>query len=183
MLGVLVVGFRDKEAMLIKGFMTICLPVGGVTALICASRAFFRGYGFLLCAFWGAFGFLTSLAPYWILKYIDVSMPSLFTVTVVLITLLYMVVCHFSENRSDNVYDKELINEVVDDDVKSLLLEPLYYTFKTKSYKFKGSKFGMLEDVENQFSAVANESVIHYVMWTLMIALLLGELIAYNYLI
>ena len=110
-------------------------------------------------------------------------MPSLFTVTVVLITLLYMVVCHFSENRSDNVYDKELINEVVDDDVKSLLLEPLYYTFKTKSYKFKGSKFGMLEDVENQFSAVANESVIHYVMWTLMIALLLGELIAYNYLI
>lgn len=183
LLGVLVVGFHDKEAMLVNGFVTICLPVGGVTALICAMRAFFRGFGFLLCAFWGVFGFLTSLVPLWILKYIDVSMPSLFTVSVVFITLLYMVVCHFSENRSDNVYDKELINEVVDDDVKSLLLEPLYYTFKTKSYKFKGSKFGMLEDVENQFLAVANESVFHYVMWTLMVAIVLCELIVYNYLI
>ena len=110
-------------------------------------------------------------------------MPSLFTVSVVLITLLYMVICHFSENRTDKVYDRELINDVIDDDVKSLLIEPLYYTFKTKSYKFKGSKFGMLEDVENQFQAVASESVLHYMMWTLMIALLLGELIAYNYLI
>ena len=183
LLGVIVVGFHDKEAMLINGFMTICLPVGGVTALICAMRAFFRGYGFLLCTFWGVFGFLTSFLPLWLLKYIDVSMPSLFTVSVVLITLLYMVICHFSENRTDKVYDRELINDVIDDDVKSLLLEPLYYTFKTKSYKFKGSKFGMLEDVENQFQAVASESVLHYMMWTLMIALLLGELIAYNYLI
>ena len=183
LLGVIVVGFHDKEAMLINGFMTICLPVGGVTALICAMRAFFRGYGFLLCTFWGVFGFLTSFLPLWLLKYIDVSMPSLFTVSVVLITLLYMVICHFSENRTDKVYDRELINDVIDDDVKSLLIEPLYYTFKTKSYKFKGSKFGMLEDVENQFQAVASESVLHYMMWTLMIALLLGELIAYNYLI
>ena len=41
----------------------------------------------------------------------------------------------------------------------------------------------MLEDVENQFLAVANESVLHYVMWTLMVAIVLCELIAYNYLI
>ena len=41
----------------------------------------------------------------------------------------------------------------------------------------------IIEGVENQFQAAASESVLHYMMWTLMIALLLGELIAYNYLI
>ena len=96
------------------------------------------------------------------------------------ITLLYMVICHFSENRSDKTLDREFINEVIDDDVKSLLLEPLYYTFKTKSYKFNGSKFSVLEDIENQFTTVASESVIHYVMWTIMIVALIAELLVYN---
>ena len=104
----------------------------------------------------------------------------MFTATVVVITLLYMVICHSSENRSGNEFDRELINDVVDDDVKSLLIEPLFYTFKTKSYKFKGSKFSVLEDVENQFTTVASESVIHYAMWSLMIVLLLAEMFMYN---
>lgn len=91
-----------------------------------------------------------------------------------------MVICHFSENRSDKTLDREFINEVIDDDVKSLLLEPLYYTFKTKSYKFNGSKFSVLEDIENQFTTVASESVIHYVMWTIMIVALIAELLVYN---
>ena len=91
-----------------------------------------------------------------------------------------MVICHFSENRSAKTFDKEFINEVIDDDVKSLLLEPLYYTFKTKAYKFNGSKFSVLEDVENQFTTVASESFIHYVMWTVMIVALIIELLVYN---
>lgn len=177
------VGFHDRDAMLLNGFMTVCLPVGGVTALICGIKAFFRGYGFMMCMLLGLLGFLTSIIPLWLLRYVDGSAPSLFTAAVIVITLIYMAVCHFSENRSDGAYNRELINEVVDDDVKSQLIEPLFYTFKTKAYKYKGSKFGMLEDVENQFSAVANESVLHYMLWTLMVALLLGEMIAYKSLI
>lgn len=182
-LAVVFFGFHNKEAMLINGFVTICLPIGGVTALICSIRAFFRGYGFLLCSFWGLFGFLTSLLPLLLLRYVDETMPSLFTTAVVIISLLYMVICHFSENRTDKAYNRELVNEVIDDDVKSLLLEPLFYTFKTKAYKFKGSKFSILEDVENQFSAVSNETVLHYVLWSLMSGLLLCELLAYKSLI
>lgn len=177
---VLVKGFHDKEAMLDNGLLTVCLPVGGVTGLILAMRGFFRGYGFMMCGLWAVFGFLTSLAPLWALRYVETTMPTMFTATVVVITLLYMVICHSSENRSGNEFDRELINDVVDDDVKSLLIEPLFYTFKTKSYKFKGSKFSVLEDVENQFTTVASESVIHYAMWSLMIVLLLAEMFMYN---
>lgn len=180
MIAVLIMGFDKRDEMLINGMLTVCGPVGGVTALICCTKAFFRGYGFMLCALWGLFGFLTSLIPLWTLRYVDANMPSMFSATVIVFTLLYMVICHFSENRSDKTLDREFINEVIDDDVKSLLLEPLYYTFKTKSYKFNGSKFSVLEDIENQFTTVASESVIHYVMWTIMIVALIAELLVYN---
>ena len=179
-LAVLILGFEKKEEMLLNGMLTVCAPVGGITALICGVKAFFRGYGFVMCVLWGSFGFLTSLLPLWVLRYVDANMPSMFTATVIVITLLYMVICHFSENRSEKTFDKEFINEVIDDDVKSLLLEPLYYTFKTKAYKFNGSKFSVLEDVENQFTTVASESFIHYVMWTVMIVALIIELLVYN---
>ena len=177
---VLIMGFPRKDEMLTNGMLTVCAPVGGVTALILGMKAFFRGYGFFLCAIWGLLGFLTSLAPLWILRYVNTNMPSMLSLAVVVITLLYMGICHFSENRSDKSLDKDFINEVLDDDVKSLLLEPLYYTFKTKSYKFNGSKFSVLEDVENQFSTVASESVLHYMMWTIMIVALIAEMFIYK---
>lgn len=182
-LAVLVMGLKNKDAMLYNGLLTVCAPVGGVTALICCTKAFFRGNGFLLCLIMGALGFATSLIPLWILRYVNSNMPSMFSIAIVVITLVYMLLCHFTENRSDKAFNKELINDVIDDDVKSLLLEPLYYTFKTKAYRFNGSKFGVLEDVETQFSVVASEAVVHYVMWALMVILLLGELFTYNILI
>jgi hypothetical protein len=68
----------------------------------------------------------------------------------------------------------------MEDDIKSTLLEPLYYTFKLKSFKFKGSKFGMLDDVTNQVRSLSGESVLHYIMWSAMVALLLLEMIVFN---
>ena len=69
---------------------------------------------------------------------------------------------------------------MLEDDVKSSLLEPLYYTFKTKSYKFKGSKFGILDDVQERIYSVTSESIIHYAVWCILVALMLCELIIFN---
>ena len=71
----------------------------------------------------------------------DQSHPGFFNLTVVIISLIYMLVCHLTDFRGDQKADTKLISEVLDNDIKSTLLEPLYYTFKTKSYRFKGSKF------------------------------------------
>ena len=96
------------------------------------------------------------------------SHPGLFNVTIVLITLAYMLICHLTDFRGDQKADSKLISEVLDDDMKSTLLEPLYYTFKTKSYKFNGSKFGMLNDVTDQVRSISGESVLHYVLWSIL---------------
>lgn len=68
----------------------------------------------------------------------------------------------------------------MEDDIKSTLLEPLYYTFKQKSFKFKGSKFGMLDDVTNQVRSISGESVLHYILWSIMVGILLMEMIVFS---
>jgi hypothetical protein len=82
--------------------------------------------------------------------------------------------------RGDQKADNKLVTEVLDDDIQSSLLEPLYYTFKTKSYKYKGSKFGLLEDVSNQVRSISGESVLHYILWCLMVLILVAEFVVFS---
>lgn len=176
----LVVGISNHEYVLRHSVSTICLPVGGVTALIVGLRAYFRGFGFIMSCLWGLLGLLSSWIPVLILKAVNGASPSLFIPAVLVITLIYMFICHITDFHSDTKGDNELISEVMEDDIKSTLLEPLYYTFKLKSFKFKGSKFGMLDDVTNQVRSLSGESVLHYIMWSAMVALLLLEMIVFN---
>jgi hypothetical protein len=165
---VLLIGVKDRTYLLEHTFLCIGLPLGGMTAVIVGTRAFFRGYDFVFSCLWGIAGALSSFIPILILKYIGQTHPSLFNVAIILITLAYMLICHLTDFRGDQKADSKLISEVLDDDVKSTLLEPLYYTFKTKSYRFNGSKFGMLNDVTDQVRSISGESVLHYVLWSIL---------------
>ena len=160
--------------------MTIGLPVGGVTAVIVGLRAYFRGYGFVMSCLWGLLGLLSSWIPITILRTVNEASPSLFIPAAIIITLIYMAICHVTDFRSDSKGDNQLINEVMEDDIKSTLLEPLYYTFKQKSFRFKGSKFGMLDDVTNQVRSISGESVLHYILWSIMVGVLLMEMIVFS---
>ena len=165
---ILFIGVKDRSYLLGHTALCIGLPLGGMTAVIVGTRAYFRGYDFMFSCFWGILGALTYFIPIIILKYFGQSHPSLFNVAIILITLAYMLVCHLTDFRGDEKADSKLISEVLDNDVKSTLLEPLYYTFKTKSYKFNGSKFGMLNDVTDQVRSISGESVLHYVLWSIL---------------
>ena len=165
---VLFIGVKDRTYLLNHTFLCIGLPLGGMTGVIVGTRAYFRGYDFMFSCLWGIAGALSSFIPIIILKYMGQSHPGLFNVTIVLITLAYMLICHLTDFRGDQKADSKLISEVLDDDVKSTLLEPLYYTFKTKSYKFNGSKFGVLNDVMDQVRSISGESVLHYVLWSIL---------------
>jgi hypothetical protein len=68
----------------------------------------------------------------------------------------------------------------MDDDIKSSLLEPLYYTFKEKKFKFKGSNFGLLDDVTNQVRSLSGESVMHYILWSALVGIMLMELVLFS---
>ncbi|MBQ8712908.1 MAG: protein kinase [Prevotella sp.] len=177
---VLIFGVTGRDFMLRNSFVTIGLPLGGISAVIVATRAYFRGYGFVFSMLWGALGALSSIVPIMLLKFLNSSYPSLFNIGVVLITAVYMLICHMTDFRGDQKADNKLVNEVLDDDIQSSLIEPLYYTFKTKSYKYKGSKFGVLDDVTDQVRSISGESVLHYILWCLMVLLLTMEFVVFS---
>ena len=178
---VIIFGVPSKEYVLEHPMTTIGIPVGGATALILAARAYFRGYGFVMSCLWGLVGYLSSWIPVMILRYVNGAFPNLFVAAVVAITLIYIIICHFTDYRSVTKSDSQLVSEVMDDhDIKSTLLEPLYFTFKQRSYRFKGSKFGLLDDVANQVRSISGESVIHYILWSLMFGMLVAELVVFS---
>ena len=184
LLAIIFVGISDHGSIYLvnHSLFTIGIPVGGMSAIIVATRAYFRGYGFVFSCLWGALGAMSSVVPIWILKHVIYSQYPhyVFILAIILLTLLYMVVCYFTDFRTDKKDEKSLISEVLNDDIKSELLEPLYYTFKTKSYRYKSSKFGVLDDVQNQLHSVAGESVIHYILWCVLVLVLLLELFVYS---
>ena len=91
-----------------------------------------------------------------------------------------MAICHYTSLSYDSKEDDKLICDMLESDVKSTLIEPLYYTFKTKAYRFKGSKFGILDDIYNRILSYTGERVLHYALWTAMVATLLIEMILLN---
>ena len=154
------------------------LPVGGVSGIIMTTRAYFKGYGATLSALWGGMGILSSLIAIYMMKYVSASMPSMLSVAVIALTLLYIVVCHFTDFRKEQQTDEKSIKEMLKmDDVNTTLLEPLYYTFKTKSVRYKSSKFGVLDDIDNQVHSASGETVIHYALWCLMVLVLIVEFV------
>ena len=180
MLLVLVFGISGRDFLLRNSFVTIGLPFGGMLAFIVAIRAYFKGYGFMFSVLWGVLGALSTFIPIAFLKFINGHFPSLFNIGVVAITAVYMLICHMTDFRGDEKADNKLINEVLDDDIQSSLLEPLFYTFKTKAFKYKGSKFGMLDDVSDQVRSISGESVLHYVLWCMMVAVLIAEFVIFS---
>ena len=173
-------GIDNRDDVMARTSLTIMLPVGGVSAIIVALRAFFKGYGFVLSLLWGALGLLTALIPIVTLKYVYNSHPGLFVPALIVITLIYMLISNITNTHRDSKMEGQFIGEVMESDVKTTLMEPLVYTFKQKSYRFKGSKFALLDDVANQVRSISGESVLHYKVWTLMVALVLLEMVLFN---
>ena len=89
-----------------------------------------------------------------------------------------MVICYFSDLTRNHKNDtKQLAEMLKKDDIKSSLLEPLYYTFKTRSQRYKASNFGLLDEVADQVRAMSGEAVIHYVLWTITALLMIVDLL------
>ena len=165
---VLIIGISNKWYIMGHTLSTIAFPLGGMTALIVAVRAFFKGYGIIFSGFWGALGALSSLIPILVLKYVCNHYPDMFDIAVAVITLVYMLICFLTDFRNDTKQDSSLVAEVFNDDIQTTLMEPLYYTFKARALRFKGSKFGLMDDVSDQVKALTGESLLHYVMWSIL---------------
>lgn len=176
-LGLLVfVGIEDHSFLLEHPYLSIMLPIGGMTGIIVAVRLFFSGIGPFIALLAGSLSVATSYVPIYALKFVDAHFSSLFVATIVLLSIIYMVICHFTSFRhSDDMSVKNVREILASEDINTSLLEPLYYTFKTKSFRYKSTKFSLLDDISNQVRSISGENIIHYLMWGLLFLVLILE--------
>ena len=178
---VLLFGLDDRSYIFKHHIMTIVLPLGGMTGIIVGTRSYLKGYGAMMSFVFGGLGLLTSFLPYYVLRYIDGHSPSLFHPGVILFTVLYALAAWLTDFSRDQNTDSKFINETLKrQDVKSTLLEPLYYTFKSKSQRYKASHFGVLDEIDDQLHSVSGESVIHYFLWSLLAVIMILELCLFS---
>jgi len=182
LLMVLLLGFSDtgKEYLTEHPVFSITLPLGTCLGLICATHGYFRGYGTMLCLLAFIAGVASTVIPIFILKAVYASMPALFTPAVLVISLGYIALAYFTRYKRNAGDAKNAINDALDDDIRSELLEPLYYAFKMKTYSFKGTKFAAIQDVSNHVSSMSGESVAHYICWAVLAAVMVGDFVLFS---
>ena len=169
-------GLTDRTPLFDHPVKFIILPLGVMSGIIAGTRAYFKGFGFTLSVLAGAAGLATSAIPYYILKTVEESMPHLFHIAVLLITAVYIALSFFTDVTRGLKKDAEQLAQMLKhDDIKSLLLEPLYYTFKTRSKSYKASQFSLLDELTDHVRSMSGESVIHYVMWTLLAVVMIVD--------
>ena len=175
------VGIDDRAFILAHPYISLLLPIGGMTGIIVAVRAFFNGIGPFLATLLGGVGVCTAFIPIWVLKFVDGSYPSFFNVAVLLLTAIYVLVGYFTNFRRDEKNNVDTVRSILQsDDINSSLLEPLYYTFKTKSFRYKSSKFSLLDDISNQVRSISGETVLHYILWGLLMFILIVEFCVFS---
>lgn len=161
--------------------ISIGIPLGGVSGIIVAVHTYFKGIGPFLSILAGVVGALTSALPALALVWVNDNYPELFQYAIVALTLIYMLICQLTAFRENKATNSDLIKDLLNnDDVKSTLLEPLYYTFKTKSHRYKSTKFGMLDEISDTVNSMSGESVMHYVMWCIMALVLVMEFVIFS---
>jgi len=178
---VLVMGIDDRTYLLDHYFLTMVMPLGAMTGIIVATRAYFKGYGSFVSLLFGGLGFSSAYIPYYILKYVETGHPGLFHYVVAALTVVYVVIALLTDFSKERQTDPQFIHDVLNSkDERSTLLDPLYYTFKTKSQRYKASNFGLLDEVADQSTSMSGETVIHYVLWTLTVIVLIAELCLFS---
>lgn len=172
----LIFGITGRSYLMGHKLLTIGLPLGGMSAVIVGVRAYFKGFGPTMSVLLGGLGMLSAFIPIYIMSYVNDNSPGMLNYTAVGLTLMYMLICHFTAFREGHTADADAVNTLLkSDDVKSSLLEPLYYTFKVKTQRYKSTKFGLLDEVSDQVNSMSGESVMHYVLWSLLVLVLVLE--------
>ena len=178
---VLLLLFRFSNSALLLDNMTyaVGVPIGIGTMVLCGVWAYFAGFGTSIICLSGFAGILSSFIPIQLMKWAGHSSPWLMVPMAVIIIAGYFTFAYW-ECRKKSLSNLNELNNVFKEDINTSLLEPLYYTFKTKSFKYKGSNFGLLDDVVNVVKASSGELLIHYMMWCFFMGLLILEFICYH---
>lgn len=173
-------GLEETDNMKNHVFMYTMLSVGIPFGSMLAVRNYFRGNGFLLGLLFVVLGVLLSIIPAFILS-MCLGTAGMARWAALGMSLLYMGVgLKYAFGKGTVGSSASELKEAFDVDERNALSEILYYTFRTRSFKFKGSNFSLMDDAVGEVQSNSTEKVINCVMWSLVPACLILSMLWFH---
>lgn len=162
-------GLDETQRMQDNIYAYTMLVVGIPLGVILMVRNYFRGNGISLGILFASVGLLASLIPASALSYCMTQLPGssrwgalLMSVGYASFGLRYAFRKSTVASITDDMEDCFTVNK------ESALSEMLYYTFRSRTFKFKGSNFAMMDDAVGEAKSSSTEKVIDCLMWSLL---------------
>lgn len=166
-------GIEHTHNMVHHVYAYTMLVVGIPMGVLFVVRNYFRGNGFSLGLLQLIGGVLLSLVPAAILAVCLRNYPGSEKYVVLAMSvgyLFYGMKYAFGKGSVGSITDEmKGVFKLNEDDV---LNELLYYTFRMRTFKFKGSSFSLMDDAVGEAKSNSTEKVINCVMWSLIPACL-----------
>lgn len=173
-------GIDQTPNMVNHVYMYTALVVGIPLGAMLAVRNYFRGNGISLGFLWILGAMLFSLIPAAILSLCLHSYPTItrwaalaMSGTFLLLGLRYA----FKKDAAGSLDELKVAFKVDEDES---LNEMLHYTFRSRTFKFKGSNFGLMDDAVGEAKSSSTEKVINCVMWSLVPGFLILSMIWFH---
>ncbi|MCF0197642.1 MAG: hypothetical protein HUK03_10540, partial [Bacteroidaceae bacterium] len=156
------------------------LPLMPAIIAMLVTRSYFRGHGFFVNTIWAAIGVLSSLVPAVVVWYTANHYPTMVRWVVLLMSVLYIWFALRECMPKPAALANDETRNVFHVDENKALLERLFYTFKTKSFKFKGSNFGALDDMVGEANAARYESELTCTLWGVLLVILILVFVVFH---
>lgn len=157
----------------------VCIPVGLAMASMAAFYSYFRGNGIIEGILWVVVGALTSFIPAGILDYCCWHIPNHLTLVGIALSLIYVALAWLTAFNTSEEQLQQL-KAVFEIDHDQALREQLYHTYKTHSFKFKGSNFALLDDAVKEAQATSDERVLNCIAWSILLVVMIALFIWYH---
>lgn len=150
--------------------LSIGLPLGAMFAV----RNYFRGNGFSLGLLYVAGGLLLSLIPAAVLSLCLHNYPGATNYVAAAMSVGYLCfgLRHAFYKGTVGTQADELKGVFTLNDAE-VLNELLYYTFRMRTFKFKGSTFALMDDAVGEAKSNSTEKIINCFVWSLLPACLI----------
>ncbi len=157
--------------------LLVGIPLGAMFAV----RNYFRGNGFSLGILYVVLGIVLSLVPAAVLSLCFHNYPSATRIATVVMSVAYL--CYglkyaFGKGTVGTATDE--LKGVFKLDEKEALNELLYYAFRMRTFKFKGSTFTLMDNAVGEARSNSTEKVINCMVWSLIPACLVLSMLWFH---
>lgn len=172
----------DQTPNMVSHVYTYTVLVLGVPlGIVFAIQNYFRGNGFSLGILYICLGVILSLVPAAVLSLCLHNYPGATRFVVLAMSIAYLCMgLKYAFGKGTVGHVTEEMKEALKLDESEALNEQLYYTFRMRSFKFKGSSYALIDDAVGEARSNSTEKVINCIMWSLVPGFLVLAMLWYH---